>query len=102
MDSLSNINDLQPSLHALEPKPSAPSNQAGALDFKKVFQTTLDEVNALDTQGKTMVEALATGKTNDISGVMLSVKKANLAFLSLLQIRNQMMEAYQEIMRMRV
>jgi len=49
-----------------------------------------------------MVEALATGKTNDISGVMLSVKKANLAFMSLLQIRNQMMEAYQEIMRMRV
>jgi len=82
--------------------PSAQPKQAGPLDFGKVFQTTLDEVNALDSQGKTMVEALATGKTNDISGVMLSVKKANLAFMSLLQIRNQMMEAYQEIMRMRV
>lgn len=102
MEPLSNIQNLQPSLHALEPLSSAPPTPAGPLDFGKVFQTTLDEVNALDTQGKTMVEALATGKTNDISGVMLSVKKANLAFMSLLQIRNQMMEAYQEVMRMRV
>jgi flagellar hook-basal body complex protein FliE len=37
-----------------------------------------------------------------VSGVMLSVKKANLAFMSLLQVRNQAIEAYQEIMRMRV
>lgn len=102
MDQLSNIQSFQPSLHALEAMPSSPPAQAGPLDFKNVFQTTLDEVNALDTQGKTMVEALATGQTNDISGVMLAVKKANLAFMSLLQIRNQMMEAYQEIMRMRV
>jgi len=102
LEPLSNIHSFQPSLQALQPNSSVQPAAVGPLDFRKVFQTSLDEVNALDTQGKTMVEALATGKTNDISGVMLAVKKANLAFLSIMQIRNQMMEAYQEIMRMRM
>jgi flagellar hook-basal body complex protein FliE len=82
--------------------PSAPMAPEGSLSFNEVFKTTLSEVNGLDTQSKRSVEALATGETNDVSGVMLSVKKANLAFMSLLQVRNQAIEAYQEIMRMRV
>jgi len=102
LEPLSNIQSFQPSLQALQPNSSVQQAAVGPLDFRKVFQTSLNEVNALDTQGKTMVESLATGKTNDISGVMLAVKKANLAFLSIMQIRNQMMEAYQEIMRMRM
>lgn len=82
--------------------PSSPAPQSGPLSFSKVFKASLEEVNALDTQSKRMVEALATGETNDVSGVMLAVKKANMAFLSILQVRNQAIEAYQEIMRMRV
>jgi len=74
----------------------------GPLSFQKVFKQSLADVNGLDSQSKRMVEALAKGETNDVSGVMLSVRKANMAFLSILQGRNQMIEAYQEIMRMRV
>ena len=101
MEQISNINPLENSIEALATKPNV-SPEPSALDFKQIFKESLREVNGLDTQAKTMVEALATGQTNDVSGVMLSVKKANLAFLSMLQIRNQMVEAYQEIMRMRV
>jgi flagellar hook-basal body complex protein FliE len=102
LNNLSAINSLTPSVQPLGAMPSAPVPMEGPLSFSQVFKTTLEEVNGLDSQGKVMVDALATGQTNDVSGVMMAVKKANLAFLSLLQVRNQMIEAYQEIMRLRV
>lgn len=101
MESLSNIDAISPNIEAFKAAQAVtPAPQD--LDFRTVFKASLDEVNGLNTQAKTMVEALATGQTNDVSGVMLSVKKANLAFMSIMQVRNQMMEAYQEVMRMRV
>ena len=102
MGQLSSIQHLNPNIRTLDVMPSAPLPPEGSLSFNEVFKSTLFEVNGLDTQAKRSVEALATGQTKDVSGVMLSVKKANLAFLSLLQVRNQAIEAYQEIMRMRV
>lgn len=100
MDPLSKINILDADLQAIQPK--SPPVPKESLDFNKVFKESITEVNGLDTQAKRMVEALATGETNDVSGVMLAVRKADLAFMSILQIRNQMVDAYQEIMRMRV
>jgi flagellar hook-basal body complex protein FliE len=102
MDRLSEIQNFQPSVQPLGVMPSGPTPTEGPLSFAQVFKTSLEEVNGLDTQSKRMVESLATGETNDVSGVMLAVKKANMAFLSILQVRNQAIEAYQEIMRMRV
>ena len=102
MEKINSIEPFVPQLKTFEAADFAPARAEEVLSFKTVFKDTLSEVNGLDTQAKAMVEALATGKTNDVSGVMLSVKKANLAFMSLLQVRNQMIEAYQEIMRMRM
>ena len=102
MQNISAINSFSPTVQAMGAMPSAPAPVPGPLSFSQVFKTTLEEVNGLDSQGKVMVDALATGQTNDTSAVMLAVKKANLAFLSLLQVRNQMMDAYQEIMRLRM
>lgn len=101
MDSLSQINAISDKVAPFSPLENV-SSSTSPLDFQKVFKGALSDVNGLDTQSKRMVEALARGDTNDVSGVMLSVRKANMAFLSILQIRNQFIEAYQEIMRMRV
>jgi flagellar hook-basal body complex protein FliE len=102
MERISDIQAFQPTVQPLGVMPSGPTPMEGPLSFSQVFKTSLEEVNGLDTQSKRMVESLATGETNDVSGVMLAVKKANMAFLSILQVRNQAIEAYQEIMRMRV
>jgi flagellar hook-basal body complex protein FliE len=102
LEPISKITSLPIGLDAVEPNTNVNPPEPPPLDFKRVFKESVREVNGLNTQAQTMVEALATGQTNDVSGVMLAVKKANLAFTSILQIRNQMVEAYQEIMRMRV
>jgi flagellar hook-basal body complex protein FliE len=49
-----------------------------------------------------MLEALAKGEDIDFSEVALAISKADLNFKLLLRIRNKILEAYQEIMRMQI
>jgi flagellar hook-basal body complex protein FliE len=57
-----------------------------------------------DSQKKALaaIEALAKGEDVDISDVALSISKADTNFKLLLRIRNKVLEAYQEIMRMQI
>ncbi len=104
MQEISRIDAMDATVQAYRSMPMhrevAP--EAVPLDFHKVFKNSLSEVNGLDTQANRMVEALATGKTNDVSGVMMAVQKANMSFSMLLQIRNKIVEAYEELLRMRM
>ena len=49
-----------------------------------------------------MQQALAAGQIDDLSQVVLAVQKADLALNFALQLRNKVVEAYQEITRMQV
>ena len=48
------------------------------------------------------VEALATGKTEDLTGVMTAMEKSEIAFKTLLAIRAKLMDAYEEIKQIQV
>lgn len=75
---------------------------SGATSFKDVLMKNLEEVNQLQRDAQTAVEDLATGKRDDVAGVMMAKQKADLAFQMLLQVRNKMTDAYEEIKQMRV
>jgi len=68
------------------------------------FQNTLAElVNNVDNQIKEsdqLTEDFAMGKNNNIHEVMIASEKAGISLKFLLQIRNKLLDAYQEIMRM--
>ena len=48
------------------------------------------------------IEDLTTGKTENVTEVLTAVEKADLAFRQLMQIRNKLIDAYEEINRLRV
>ena len=48
------------------------------------------------------VQELVQGKTENVSEVLTAVEKADLAFRALMQVRNKLIEAYEEINRLRV
>lgn len=75
--------------------PNAPS-------FKDVLLKNIDEVNKLQQDAAAAIEDLASGKRNDLEGVMLAQSKADLAFKMLQGVRNQMIRAYEDIQQMRV
>ena len=71
-------------------------------DFKSVLLNSLGEVNRLQTEADQGVQRLITGETDNVAEVMAAVNKAGIAFDLLMEIRNKLNDAYQEIQQMRV
>jgi len=75
---------------------------ADGKDFKQLLMDNLNEVNRLQQEAQTATEKLATGKTDNVAEVFSAVRKADVAFSLLMQIRNQLIDAYSEIRNIRV
>jgi flagellar hook-basal body complex protein FliE len=73
---------------------------AGGASFSDALKKSIDEVSRLQQDASDAVENVATGKTEDVDGVMTAVEKSDLAFKTLLAIRAKLMEAYDEIKAM--
>lgn len=83
--------------------PKAPgSSEAPEKAFKDVLAESIEKVNALQKEADSAQAALATGKTDNVAEVFTAVRKAELAFETLMQIRNKLLDAYDEIQRMRI
>ncbi len=78
-----------------------PEGGAGA-SFGDAMIKALGQVNKLQQQADDMAVKLATGDVEDVHKAMIAMNKARLAFDFTLQVRNKVIEAYQEIMRMQV
>ena len=70
---------------------------AGGASFSDVLKDSIGEVSRLQQDATRAVEDLATGKTEDVTGVMTAMEKSDLAFKTLLAIRAKLMDAYEEI-----
>ena len=94
-----------PGLLGPDPKSTgsaAPAKNADGQDFKSLLMNSIDEVNRLQAEADQATTNLATGKAENVSEVFSAVKKAELAFQTLMQIRNQLLDAYDEIKQIRV
>lgn len=76
--------------------------KADGPDFKDLLIENLNEVNSLQKDASRAAEDLVTGRRNDLEGVVAATEKAETAFKMLQAMRNQVMQAYDEIKQMRV
>ena len=78
----------------------------GVSTDQKSFAATLNDaiqnVNELHKVSDKKAQMLATGKTDDIADVMIAAEKADIALRVMTQVRNKVIDAYQEIMKMQV
>lgn len=79
----------------------APGTRSGE-SFSKVIDQLLGNVNQQQNQADQLVRDLAVGKTDNVSDVMLEVAKTDLTFRMILEIRNRLVEGFQEILRLQV
>jgi flagellar hook-basal body complex protein FliE len=70
---------------------------AGGSSFSDVLKKSIDEVSRLQQDASDAVQDVATGKSQDVTGVMSAVEKSDLAFKTLLSIRAKLMDAYDEV-----
>lgn len=84
------------------PKGPKPPEQVAGPSFKDVLMQNIEQVNKLQQDAEMAIEDLVTGRRDDVDQVMMAKQKSDLAFQMLLQVRNKMLDAYEEIKQMRV
>lgn len=94
--------NLTPPIQPVGAPQAASAPAEGAKDFKTMLLDSLNEVNRLQNESDASVQRLITGETNNVVEVMTAVNKAGIAFDLLMEIRNKLTDAYQEIQQMRV
>jgi len=77
------------------PTPPGPS-------FKDILEQSIGEVNRLQAEAQQATEDLMAGRTQDIGRVLIATQKADTAFKMLMEIRNKLVAAYDELRQMRL
>ncbi len=67
--------------------------------FTSTLADAFDNLNSLQTRSSDLVQAYAHGQTTDIHSVMIAGQEASIALQMATQVRNKVVEAYQEVMR---
>ena len=88
---------MQATSHLGEDQPTEPPKS-----FSEFLVDALKATNELHHQSEALNAAMAAGRVEDISQVMIASQKAEIAVQLALQMRNRAVSAYQEIMRMQV
>lgn len=87
---------------AIDAKKTGSAADGGGPSFADTLAESLNKVNDLQKEADAAIEDFATGKTRNIHETMIAVNKADLAFRLTMQVRNKIVEAYQEVMRTQV
>jgi flagellar hook-basal body complex protein FliE len=89
-----------------KPQAAAAASAAGAAaptDFANVLKSSIDSVNKSQTQASRLAKDFELGKPNvNLQDVMVSMSKANIEFQQMVQVRNRVVAAYNDIMNMQV
>lgn len=81
---------------------SAVSAKESGPSFADTLKEAVNNVNQLSLDADRKAQELSTGKTDDVAAVMLAAEKADIALRAMVQVRNKIIDAYQEIMKMQV
>ena len=75
---------------------------AGDKSFAQTLQEAVGQVNTLQKESDVKMQQLATGKSDNIQDVMIAAEKADIALRMMVQVRNKIIDAYQDVMKMQV
>ncbi len=73
------------------------SGATGDSEFMSTLRTAMDQVGQLQSEADGKVAQLLTGNGQDVHSAMIAVEKAGLAFQMMVQVRNKIVQAYQQV-----
>ncbi len=95
-DALAKLQSLQGKLNQLEGQ----STEKGS-GFDKLLEETIGQVTSLQKDAEKAIKELTSGD-GDVVQAMISMQKAEVSFRTMVEVRNKLVSAYEEIMRMQV
>jgi len=97
---LSQIRSLSKTLHA---PPPMPAGTPATTDFSQMLKSSLDAVNEAQQHASGLKVGFENGTTDaSLAEVMIAAQKADLSFRAVTEVRNKLVQAYQDIMNMPV
>ena len=97
------LGELRSAAAIAQAKPAQNAAAGGGVDFAQVLSSTIEQVNQAQQQAHQMSEDFAAGKSDvNLQDVMINLQKASLSFQQMVQVRNRLVTAYQNIMNMQV
>jgi len=79
-----------------------PASAAPAGGFMSSLQQAISKANDIQLQANQATEALMSGQTQNIHQTMVALQEADVSFQLMMQIRNKLLSAYEEIQRMQI
>jgi flagellar hook-basal body complex protein FliE len=76
--------------------------ERGSKDFSQVMRDAVKEINQLQTNADEAIAKVQLDNTANIHEAMVALEQAGISFRALMQVRNKIVDAYQEVMRMQV
>lgn len=97
------INKIQSTnLVPVNPNVKTNATSQGQQNFSKILKTALESVNKSQIEAEKASQKLVNGEQIDLHNVMIASQKALITLQTTVEVRNKVIEAYQEIMRMQV
>lgn len=97
-------NTIFPGLTGLPTPPSAPTTPSGSMgeqgNFGDTLRSAIHSVDQLNQTSDSQVSELLKGDRQDIHNVMIAVEKADITFQLMMQVRNKILNAYQEVSKL--
>ncbi len=95
---------IESNLKSLIPLSLGRKEEAGGSgdSFGKLLKNSIEEVNRLQSEAGRSIEHLITGESKNLHETMIAMEKAKISFRLMLEVRNKIIEAYQDVMRMQV
>lgn len=100
--SIADVRRVMAEVASSPASPKASPDISQGKNFLDHLTESLLEVNELNKNADAMAKEVATGKSENIHETMLALTQAELSFDLMVQVRNKVLEAYQEVMRMPV
>jgi flagellar hook-basal body complex protein FliE len=98
------MNNILIQRNLLTPSPQKESNTTtkGDVSFADVLKNKAQEINTLQLDADNAISKVELEDSGSIHEAMIALEKANISFRTMMQVRNKILEAYQEVMRMQV
>jgi flagellar hook-basal body complex protein FliE len=99
---LAQLRDMQAQMQNSATKSAADEGAKSGPSFIDYLKDGVKEVNMMQQHSDKMGVDIASGKSENLHEAMLAASKAELSFNLMVQVRNKILDAYQEVMRMQV
>ncbi|MBB1268375.1 flagellar hook-basal body complex protein FliE [Shewanella sp. SR44-3] len=87
---------------AISIKPNFSDNEMAVGSFADLMKQKVASVNEAQNHSSNLMKAVDSGKSDDLVGAMVASQKASLSFSAMIQIRNRLVQAFDDVIKMPV